>query len=57
MHCARRAVGSAIAANAIGYLIPCHRVIRNTGAFGEYRWGALRKRVLLSRELARAELA
>jgi AraC family transcriptional regulator of adaptative response/methylated-DNA-[protein]-cysteine methyltransferase len=54
---AARAVGSAIAANAIGYLIPCHRVIRNTGAFGEYRWGALRKRVLLSRELARAELA
>lgn len=54
---AARAVGSAIAANAIGYLIPCHRVIRNTGAFGEYRWGALRKRVLLSRELARAEVA
>jgi len=54
---AARAVGSAIAANAIGYLIPCHRVIRNTGAFGEYRWGALRKRVLLSAELARAEAA
>ena len=54
---AARAVGSAVAANAIGYLIPCHRVIRNTGAFGEYRWGALRKRVLLSAELARAEAA
>ena len=34
---AARAVGSAVAANAIGYLIPCHRVIRNTGAFGDYR--------------------
>lgn len=52
---AARAVGSAVAANHIGYLIPCHRVIRNTGAFGEYRWGPLRKRVLLSRELAQAQ--
>jgi len=51
---AARAVGSAVAANPIAYLIPCHRVIRNTGAFGEYRWGALRKRVLLSAELAQA---
>ena len=51
---AARAVGSAIAANHIGYLIPCHRVIRSTGAFGEYRWGAQRKRILLSRELAQA---
>ena len=54
---AARAVGSAIAANHIGYLIPCHRVIRNTGAFGDYRWGALRKRILLSTELAQAEAA
>jgi AraC family transcriptional regulator of adaptative response/methylated-DNA-[protein]-cysteine methyltransferase len=54
---AARAVGSAIAANPIAYLIPCHRVIRNTGAFGDYRWGALRKRVLLSAELAQAEAA
>jgi len=51
---AARAVGSAIEANHIGYLIPCHRVIRSTGAFGEYRWGAQRKRILLSRELAQA---
>jgi AraC family transcriptional regulator of adaptative response/methylated-DNA-[protein]-cysteine methyltransferase len=54
---AARAVGSAIAANHIGYLIPCHPVIRSTGAFGDYRWGALRKRILLSRELAQAEAA
>ena len=54
---AARAVGGAIAANPIAYLIPCHRVIRNTGAFGDYRWGALRKRILLSRELAHAEAA
>jgi len=54
---AARAVGSAIAANHIGYLIPCHRVIRSTGAFGEYRWGPLRKRILLSAELAQAQAA
>jgi AraC family transcriptional regulator of adaptative response/methylated-DNA-[protein]-cysteine methyltransferase len=54
---AARAVGSAIAANHIGYLVPCHRVIRSTGAFGEYRWGPLRKRILLSAELAQAEAA
>ena len=54
---AARAVGSAIAANPIAYLIPCHRVIRNTGAFGDYRWGVLRKRVLVSAELAQAEAA
>lgn len=51
---AARAVGSAVAANPIAYLIPCHRVIRGTGAFGDYRWGAVRKRVLLSAELAQA---
>jgi len=54
---AARAVGSAVAANPIGYLIPCHRVIRGTGAFGDYRWGRLRKLILLSRELAQAEAA
>ncbi|MCJ7838577.1 MAG: methylated-DNA--[protein]-cysteine S-methyltransferase [Burkholderiales bacterium] len=54
---AARAVGSAVAANPIAYLIPCHRVIRSTGSFGDYRWGALRKRVLLSRELAQTEAA
>lgn len=51
---AARAIGNAVAANPIAYLIPCHRVIRSTGSFGDYRWGALRKRVLLSAELAQA---
>jgi AraC family transcriptional regulator, regulatory protein of adaptative response / methylated-DNA-[protein]-cysteine methyltransferase len=51
---ASRAVGSALAANPIGYLIPCHRVIRSTGAIGDYRWGCIRKRALLGVEGARA---
>jgi AraC family transcriptional regulator of adaptative response/methylated-DNA-[protein]-cysteine methyltransferase len=43
---AARAVGSAVAANRIALLIPCHRVIRESGDFGGYRWGAARKLAL-----------
>ncbi len=48
-----RAVGAAVGANPIAYLIPCHRVIRATGAVGDYRWGAERKTALLAVEGAR----
>jgi AraC family transcriptional regulator of adaptative response/methylated-DNA-[protein]-cysteine methyltransferase len=51
---AQRAVGSALAANAIGYLIPCHRVIREGGDTGSYRWGAERKLVMLGWEAAQS---
>lgn len=50
---ASRAVGSAIGANPVAYLIPCHRVIRKSGAAGQYRWGADRKRALIAWESAR----
>jgi len=50
-----RAVASAVARNAISFLIPCHRVIRKSGVFGEYRWGAERKRAMVMWEGARAE--
>jgi AraC family transcriptional regulator of adaptative response/methylated-DNA-[protein]-cysteine methyltransferase len=47
---ATRAVGSAVARNPVAYLIPCHRVIRKTGAFGSYHWGPERKIAMLMRE-------
>ncbi len=50
---ASRAVGTAIGSNPIGYLIPCHRVIRKTGLFGGYRWGIGRKQAMLGWEAAR----
>lgn len=45
-----RAVASAIARNHIGYLIPCHRVIRSTGEFSQYRWGRDRKSIMIACE-------
>jgi AraC family transcriptional regulator, regulatory protein of adaptative response / methylated-DNA-[protein]-cysteine methyltransferase len=52
---ATRAVASAIARNSIAFLIPCHRVIRKTGVFGEYRWGSTRKQAILGWEAAQRE--
>ena len=49
---ATRAVGTAVGHNPIAVLIPCHRVIRKAGEFGNYRYGALRKKALLAREFA-----
>ena len=43
---AARAVGSAVARNPVAVLIPCHRVIRKLGEFGQYRYGGVRKRAL-----------
>lgn len=51
---AQRAVGSALGKNAIAFLIPCHRVIRETGEVGNYRWGSDRKVALLAWEAAQA---
>ncbi|WP_114395496.1 methylated-DNA--[protein]-cysteine S-methyltransferase [Oleisolibacter albus] len=52
---AARAVGNAVGANPVSFLIPCHRVIRGTGVLDNYRWGPARKRVLLAWEAARLE--
>jgi AraC family transcriptional regulator of adaptative response/methylated-DNA-[protein]-cysteine methyltransferase len=52
-----RAVGNAVGANPIPFLIPCHRVIRKLGELGHYGEGPLRKQAMLGWEAARLELA
>ena len=47
---ASRAVGSAVGANPVSLLVPCHRVLPSSGQIGNYRWGADRKRALLDAE-------
>lgn len=49
---AARAVGSAVGANPIAVIIPCHRVIRETGVLGNYHWDPIRKRAILGWELS-----
>ena len=43
---AARAVGTAVAANTVAVLVPCHRVIRESAEVGQYRWGPVRKQAL-----------
>jgi AraC family transcriptional regulator of adaptative response/methylated-DNA-[protein]-cysteine methyltransferase len=50
-----RAVGTAIGSNPVGLIIPCHRVLRQTGELGGYRWGEIRKHAILAREAAHSE--
>lgn len=52
-----RPVAAAVAANPIAVLIPCHRVLRSTGALAGYRWGTDRKRALLALESAAVDVA
>ena len=47
---ASRALGTAIANNPIAYLIPCHRVIKSTGEFGNYHWGSIKKTAIIGWE-------
>ena len=50
---AARAVGTAVGRNPVGYLIPCHRVIRASGEMGGYRWGLDRKWAIAGWEASR----
>jgi AraC family transcriptional regulator of adaptative response/methylated-DNA-[protein]-cysteine methyltransferase len=50
-----RAVGTAVGSNPIAYLIPCHRVIRKSGEFGNYLYGTTRKKAMLVREFMMTE--
>jgi AraC family transcriptional regulator of adaptative response/methylated-DNA-[protein]-cysteine methyltransferase len=47
---ATRAVARACATNPVAVAIPCHRVVRQDGASGGYRWGIERKEQLLALE-------
>ena len=47
---AGRAVGTAVGDNPVAFLIPCHRVIRSTGEFGNYHWGSVRKTAMIGWE-------
>jgi AraC family transcriptional regulator of adaptative response/methylated-DNA-[protein]-cysteine methyltransferase len=49
---AARAVGSAVSQNPVAFLVPCHRVIRSNGTFGEYRWAESRKKAIIAYETA-----
>jgi len=52
---ASRAVGTAIGSNPVAFLIPCHRVIQSTGAFGGYMWGTTRKTAIIGWEGAKTD--
>lgn len=45
---APRAVGNAVGANPVAWLIPCHNVLRKDGSLGGYHWGEDRKRAMLA---------
>lgn len=48
-----RAVGTAVGENPVAFLIPCHRVIRSSGALGNYHWGEIRKTAIIGWEAAK----
>ncbi|MBE0661362.1 MAG: methylated-DNA--[protein]-cysteine S-methyltransferase [Bacteroidales bacterium] len=54
---APRAVGTAIGSNPVAYLIPCHRVIQQSGNIGGYRWNPIRKKIMIWWEAAELELS
>jgi len=50
-----RAVGTAVGRNPVSWIMPCHRVLRKSGALGGYHWGLPVKRALLAYEAAKAD--
>lgn len=47
-----RAVANAVAQNPVAYVVPCHRVIRESGVLNGYRWGKTKKKMVIGREAA-----
>ena len=52
---ASRAVGTAIGSNPVAFLIPCHRVIQNSGHIGGYMWGLDKKSAIIGWEAAQID--
>jgi AraC family transcriptional regulator, regulatory protein of adaptative response / methylated-DNA-[protein]-cysteine methyltransferase len=52
-----RAVGNAVGANPVAWLIPCHNVLRKDGSLGSYHWGVERKQAILAWSSLRGQLA
>lgn len=52
---AARAIGNACGNNRLALIVPCHRVLREDGSLGGWRWGVERKRELLALEHRRAD--
>jgi len=53
---ASRAVGTAIGANPVAFLIPCHRVIQGSGKIGDYMWGTTRKTAIIGWEATKINI-
>ncbi|MER8503500.1 methylated-DNA--[protein]-cysteine S-methyltransferase [Mesorhizobium sp. M0904] len=47
---ASRAVGAAVGANPMSFVVPCHRALGKSGALTGYHWGLTRKRAILGWE-------
>jgi len=47
---AARAIGNACGSNKLALIVPCHRIVREDGSLGGWRWGVERKRELLASE-------
>jgi AraC family transcriptional regulator of adaptative response/methylated-DNA-[protein]-cysteine methyltransferase len=52
---AARAIGRACGSNRLALIVPCHRIVREDGSLGGWRWGVERKRVLLEREFCNGD--
>lgn len=46
-----QAIGTAVGANPVSFIIPCHRIVKNDGSYRGYHWGSELKRLLLAYEL------
>lgn len=53
---AQRAVGTALGANPVVFLIPCHRVIKSSGIIGNYHYGTDRKNAMIGWEAVKGDV-